>query len=117
MVEAKDKGRRDVTEKLVIFENVQIGAGGTGEVFAGEMNSEEFGTWIPVAIKKMRMKPQDTEAGDNQRKYLMGERDILIQLAAHEHIVRMYDSFELEGFYYMIFEYCAGGDLHGFMKK
>ena len=78
-------------------------------MYKGEFLHEIFGK-IDVAIKRIKLQDEETEEGKKIRKYLTKERDVLLTLDKHDHIVKMYDSFELDGFFYLVFEFCARGE-------
>ena len=85
----------------------KIGSGAFGEVFyATKVNSnEEF------AIKMM----SKSKMSERLKSYLNREIEIL-QLLNNPHIVKLKDLKASEHNYYLIFEYCNGGDLANYKK-
>ena len=65
-----------------------------------------------VAIKilcKANMKSKELQ-------YVKTEIDIL-KICNHPNIIHLYDIFENENFFYIIMEYCSGGDLFSYLEK
>ena len=78
-------------------------------MYKGELIHEQEGR-IDVAIKRIKLLSEETEEGKKTRKYLNSERDVLSTLDKHDHIVRMYDAFEKEEYFYLVFEFCERGE-------
>eukprot|EP00850_Spirogloea_muscicola_P008497 SM000045S16242 [mRNA] locus=s45:464532:467229:- [translate_table: standard] len=81
----------------------KIGSGKNSEVYSA--TCRRTGTW--VVIKRYR-KELMTVANHNQVR-----REVAcMRKARHEHILRLYTSFEDDGSIYLVLEYAEGGDLY-----
>jgi serine/threonine protein kinase len=49
-------------------------------------------------------------------RHVMREKDLLYKLA-HPHIVKLYDTFQIDHNLYFIFEYCQNGNLDSLIRK
>mmetsp|Transcript_7663 Transcript_7663/g.10580 ORF Transcript_7663/g.10580 Transcript_7663/m.10580 type:complete len:745 (-) Transcript_7663:71-2305(-) len=111
MFEAKEKGFAVGPYYCKGRENL-IGTGSFAEVYLG-FNTQ---TNEKVAIKVVDVK-RLTKGNQKLTQYLGSEIQIMKGLD-HENIVRLYDVFfPSESHIYMVFEFCAGGDLAGYLKK
>ncbi|MBN1961121.1 MAG: serine/threonine protein kinase [Deltaproteobacteria bacterium] len=83
----------------------KIGAGGMAEVFLAISNDTEAST--PIVVKRLHDElERDRDAVD----LFLTEADVTIMLR-HPNIIRVYDSGEAEGRYYIAMEYIQGRDL------
>ncbi len=104
----KCKGMRKKVGEYVMEE--LLGAGTYGEVYRGTKALEPDGQQF--AIKMIAKK----KMSEKTMSYLEREVDIL-QMVQHPNIVKLYDIKMTENHYYLIFEYCNGGDLTSLRKK
>ena len=65
-----------------------------------------------VAIKIMSKKQMNT----SDLELVRTEIEIL-KICQHPNIIKLYDIFENENYYYIIMEYCSGGDLFSFLER
>ncbi len=88
----------------------KVGSGAYGQVYRAVTSSGE-----ECAVKVI----PKSNLTRKLLKYLDGEARILDQLAPlkNENIVRLLDKKESEHNYYMVFEYCNGGDLRTYLRE
>ncbi len=85
-----------------------IGAGSFGEVY----KSTSIKTFEHFAVKMVNRKTLHPKV----LEYL--NREIkMIQMVEHENVVKLLDLRASENHYYLVFEYCNGGDLSDYKKK
>ena len=97
------------TNLLDIYEVKQkLGNGKFGLVKLG-INKQ---TNQKVAIKIMSKKQMNT----SDLELVRTEIEIL-KICQHPNIIKLYDIFENENYYYIIMEYCSGGDLFSFLER
>ena len=68
------------------------------------------------AIKEIANQTLTEKLGPKGQETLKKEVDIS-KLLNHPNIVRLYDYIKTENNNYLVFEYCGGGDLRGFLKE
>ena len=86
-----------------------LGKGSFGETFLTQKNNDP----IPLATKVLERKKVDK---NSIKKYLDNEIQILKELN-HPNIVKFYDFLASNSNYYLIMEFCNGGDLTGCLEK
>ncbi len=69
-------------------------------------------TGMQVAIKIMSKKDMT-----NQDLELVRTEIEILKICQHPNIIKLYDIFENENYYYIIMEYCSGGDLFSFLER
>ncbi len=86
-----------------------LGAGTYGEVYRGTKVSAPDETFAVKMVAKANASPKVLA-------YL--EREVgILQMLDSEHVVKLRDVKMTENHYYLIFEYCNGGDLAAFRKR
>ena len=68
------------------------------------------------AIKEIANLTLTQKLGPKGQETLKKEVDIS-KLLNHPNIVRLYDFFKTSNNNYLVFEYCGGGDLRGFLRE
>lgn len=68
------------------------------------------------AIKQIANQTLTEKLGTKGQDTLKKEIDIS-KLLLHPNIVRLYDFIKTENNNYLVFEFCGGGDLRGFLKE
>ena len=91
-----------LTNKYKFIKGQQIGSGQSGKVHLAESIADPT---FKVAIKAM---PKSKVIG--QIEQMKEEIQILSQLD-HPNIVKYYETYESEGFLYIVMEYCKGNEL------
>lgn len=87
----------------------KIGSGSFAIVYKGYLKSDPSKTVAIKAILRDRLNGKLTEN-------LESEISIMQQMD-HKHIVRLYEIKKTSKHIYLILEYCAGGDLHKWIKQ
>jgi len=86
----------------------KLGNGKFGLVKLGK--HKETGRLVAIKImKKQEMKDDDLEMARTEIE--------IMKISQHPNIIRLYDVFENMEYIYIIMEYCAGGDLFGYIEK
>lgn len=86
----------------------RLGGGGGGEIFLA--STPETGDM--VAMKTM---PPDAEVDVEHKAMFIRESDTMRNLN-HPNIVRMFDAGYADGIFFIVMEYCDGGDLESVMR-
>ena len=86
-----------------------IGSGAYGEVYKGSSTKSPGEAFAIKMISKKNM-------SEKVFRYLEREVEIL-QMLNHQNVVKLKDIRATDNHYYLIFEFCNGGDLSSFRKK
>lgn len=98
---ALNKKTKKIVKDYIIHD--PIGIGGFGKVFKG------YHLRHPSKMLAIKMMP-NKNMGERTRRCFEREADALLKLR-HKNIVRLYDLMTTANHYYLVFEYCNGGDL------
>lgn len=94
-----------------------IGKGAFSEVYLGKLSINDSGVDSrneeEVAIKMV----SNDKLRDNLHRALQKEIEVLQEMRSCEYIVDLHNVLRTENNTYLVFEYCAGGDLHKYMKE
>jgi len=70
-----------------------------------------------VAIKRINKDSLEKKLGPNYKDILQRELMILMQINTCKNIIQVKDVIRTTQHFYIVFEYCEGGDLAGYLKK
>lgn len=87
----------------------KLGSGSYGTVYLAQ--SEKYG--LPFAIKVIPIRDGET-AEMHEKKY---REALTLQQVVHPNVLRIYDFFEDDGNFIIIFEYCGGGTLLNLIRE
>jgi len=103
-----------------------LGSGTFSKVYLGEMEIDKLaslkakGNALPAenkyAVKQIANQTLREKLGPKGQDTLNKEIHIS-KLLVHPNIVRLYDIIKTENNNYLVFEFCGGGDLRGFLKE
>lgn len=99
-------GYTNLTDLYEIKEKIGNGKFGLIKLGINKVNKEK------VAIKIMSKKDMTTE----DLELVRTEIEIL-KICQHPNIIRLYEVFENTEYFYIIMEYCSGGDLFSYLEK
>ena len=93
-----------------------LGKGAFGKVF--ESKNPIFNNKVAMKIiDKNKIQIDDTnEIGKNENDYIRSEINILKKLS-HPNIVRIYEFYETDNYFYLINEFCQGGQLSDYINN
>ena len=93
-----------------------LGKGAFGKVF--ESKNPIFNNKVAMKIiDKNKIQIDDTnEIGKNENDYIKSEINILKKLS-HPNIVRIYEFYETDNYFYLINEFCQGGQLSDYINN
>ena len=106
-----DGKKNDHFRKIPGYSSIRkIGEGGMGMVWL--VQNEETG-----AEKAVKYMLPDAESNEYNKARFLSEIRIGEQIERHPNIVEQYKSGKQDDFYYLLMEYCQGGNLENFMRK
>uniref|UniRef100_A0AC34RJ08 Receptor protein-tyrosine kinase n=1 Tax=Panagrolaimus sp. JU765 TaxID=591449 RepID=A0AC34RJ08_9BILA len=93
--------------------HTKIGEGAFGEVWQGNMQSDERGNEIiPVAVKKLK-----DNAGDKELLILVGEMQIFKSIGTHKNVLKLIGCCTGIGDLFVVLELCPYGNLRSFLQS